>query len=584
MVLNCKKCSQSIINAVKKHPLMASVIINGIFTTIVLLSCDIRYDTNDDLVMAGIVQGAYGQPDAHTVFINILLGYALSGLSRIFPAIPWYPVFMYACLISSSIIIGYLILKKTVNNLIPISLYLIFLFVFESNLFISPQFTKTAAIMACTGVFLAIDSISSGKINWGKYIGAVLFMLIGMMYRSDMAFLSAAVSMTYLLYHVTKDKFEIKKAILSIAPVIAGLIFGAVLSFAGNKIYTSDTNWAEFEVFQNDRSTLFDYYFFDYGLFSDICDANGLSEENVHHYISTNDFADPDIFTMKAAHELAEARRNMQVFDKFPLESFVEKVMPIGMIKKYDWFKMSIAIAILLILLDKRQLIWTVINMLGVTAIEAWLFWNLRFMIERVDISIVFTAVLSSLLIGADYAEKAPEIKANTDKGRMQLGYSVTTTVLVCVVLGVSVAHFANEVSENYQESVKRAESMSEAEEICTMIENDKEHLYVRSILCDNPWECAYSIWANPESTFVDNVLLLGGWMTYSPITDRIKDNYGVSNPYRDIVNNDKVLLLSISANPQGTVDYINRNYGYNAELELVDEIGKAEIYRIVTK
>ena len=196
-----------------------SAVINGIFATIILCTCDIRYDTNDDFVMAGIVQGAYGQPNPHTVYINILLGYALSRLSRIIPAIPWYPVFMYACLISSSIIIGYLILKKTVNNLIPISLYLIFLFVFESNLFISPQFTKTAAIMACTGVFLAIDSISCGKINWGKYIGAVLFMLIGMMYRSDMALMSAAVTMTYLLYYVTMEKIKIKKAIFSIAPV-----------------------------------------------------------------------------------------------------------------------------------------------------------------------------------------------------------------------------------------------------------------------------------------------------------------------------------------------------------------------------
>lgn len=583
MVLNCKKCSQSIINAVQKHPLMTSVIINGIFTTIVLLSCDIRYDTNDDLVMAGIVQGAYGQSNPHTVFINIILGYFLAGMSRIMPFIPWYPVFMYVCLVSSSIVIGYLILKKTSNNLIPISLYLIFLFVFETNLMISPQFTKTAAIMACTGVFLAIDSISRGKIDWGKYIGAVLFIFIGIMYRSDMAFMSAAVTMTYLLYCVTKEKFKIKRAVSIATPVIIGLLLGALLSYAGNRIYLSNSNWAEFEVFQNDRSTLFDYYFFDYGLFSDICDANGLSEENVHHYISTNDFADPDIFTMQAAHELADVRRNMQVFDKFPLEAFVEKVMPVGMIKKYDWFVLSIAIAFLLIILDKRQLIWTAINVVGIVAIEAWLFWNLRFMIERIDISIVFTAVLSSLLIGADYAEKAPKIKANTDKGRIQFGYSLVTTALVCGVLGVSVVHFVNEVSDNCHESVKRAESMSEAEEICSMIENDKEHLYVRSVLCDNPWECANSIWNNKVGAW-ENSLPLGDWLSYSPVTDKIKENYGISNPYRDIVNSDKVLLLSISANPQETVDYINRNYGYNAELELVNEIGKAKIYSIVTK
>lgn len=579
-----KSYYNKIVEIIRKHPLLSSAIITGVFTTVILCVCDIRYDVNDDMVMANIVQGGYGKPDPHTVFINILLGYILSGLASVMPIIPWYPVVMYICLVSSLVAIGFLLCKKISNNLLSVGFFVLFLLIFGANLLMSPQFTKTAGILACTGIFLVVDSTNRGKICKGEFVAALLFVSFGVLYRQDMAFLCIAVTMTYLLYYITKGKFEIKKVLTAVASVAVCVAVGGILMFAGSRIYLSDPAWAKYEVFQDDRSILFDFYFFDYGLFSEVCDANGLSEENVQYYLSTNDFADTDIFTMEAAHELAMARSEIKVFDEFPVKEFLKKVMPGGMLKNYGWFALSIATAVMLILLDRRQFIWALINAIGITAIEAWLFWNLRFLIERVDISIVLTAVLSALLIGADYSVKKPknDVEAKGKKGLYV--YSLLTSVLALILVAVGLVHFGKEIGDNRDKSAKRTESFSEAAEVCNMVANDKEHLYIRSVMCDNPWECAYDIWRNSQKGSLENVLPLGDWLTYSPITEIIKENYGISNPYRDIIDNDKVYLLSIDANPGRMEEYIERNYNSEAKIKLLKEEGKAKIYRVFTE
>ena len=567
------------IGIIKKHPLLSSVIINGIFTTIVLITCDIRYDTNDDLVMAGIVQGAYGQPDPHTVYINILLGYVLSGMSRLIPTIPWYPVTMYLCLIVSNIVIGYLLIGKTKAGLFQLNLFFIYLFVFGSNLLIKPQFTKTAAVLTISGIVLMLDSVQTNRVCKKKCAAGIALISLGFIYRKDMASLCAAVSATYFLYFITKEKFE-KKRLLSIigVSVLAICICGLTL-FIGDYIYKSDSEWATYEKFQNDRSKLCDYYWLDYDTYKEVCDANGISKENLDYYASTNDFADPDIFTVEVAANLANSKENPMSLKDFPLRRFLKEIFPGGMLKYYDWCWVLTVISIGIVLINKRNLKWTIINFVGITAVEAWLSYNLRFLIERLDISIFITVVVGSFAIASDYGT----VTEQDSEGKRNRVHSFIILLLIALCLGLGIYYSVYCILNNHENAKSRFQTFSEAQAICDYIEEDKGHLYIRSVLCDNPWECAYDIWDNSSNRLMSNVASLGGWMTYSPIMEEINEHYGVANPYKDLVNNDKVYLINIDGNPFATIDYINRNYQPEAKLDLVKEIGKAQIYRVIT-
>ena len=565
---------------IRNHPLLTSIIINGVFLTIILCTCDIRYDTNDDFVMACIVQGAYGRPDPHTVYINIIMGYVLSGLSSLIPAIPWYPVIMYVCLVVSNIVIGYLLIGKTKAGLFQLNLFFIYLFVFGSNLLIKPQFTKTAAVLTISGIVLMLDSVQTNRVCKKKCAAGIALISLGFIYRKDMASLCAAVSATYFLYFITKEKFE-KKRLLSIigVSVLAICICGLTL-FIGDYIYKSDSEWATYEKFQNDRSKLCDYYWLDYDTYKEVCDANGISKENLDYYASTNDYADPDIFTYEVAASLANAKENPMSIKDFPLRRFIKEIFPGGMLKYYDWFVIMTFFSIVIALTNKRNLKWILINVVGITVIEAWLSYNLRFLIERVDISIFLTAVVGTFAIASEYGvavNQDPEDKRNRT-------YSFAISLLTTICLVFSIYYSVNCILKNCEQSKSRIQSFGEAQVICDYIEEDKEHLYIRSVLCDNPWESAYNVWNTSFNDKLENSLPLGDWLTYSPLTERIKENYCITNPFKDIVDNDRVYLMDIAGNPQATINYINRNYEMGAGLHLVKEIGKAKIYSIISK
>ena len=81
----------------------------------------------------------------------------------------------------------------------------------------------------------------------------------------------------------------------------------------------------------------------------------------------------------------------------------------------------------------------------------------------------------------------------------------------------------------------------------------------------------------------LSNFYLLGSWTVNTPITNQVLREYGVENPYRDAIDNEKVYILD-SANNAELLRYIQENYNEAARLEAVKEIGNYTVYSVVTK
>ena len=93
-----------------------------------------------------------------------------------------------------------------------------------------------------------------------------------------------------------------------------------------------------------------------------------------------------------------------------------------------------------------------------------------------------------------------------------------------------------------------------------------------------------YDIWEVGEKACGSNCSALGTWRCQTPIVKAKLAEYGISNPYRDMVDNPNVLLLCISGTHLNRVlTHIQDHYEASAVAVNIDTIGDFAVYRIVT-
>jgi hypothetical protein len=114
------------------------------------------------------------------------------------------------------------------------------------------------------------------------------------------------------------------------------------------------------------------------------------------------------------------------------------------------------------------------------------------------------------------------------------------------------------------------------------MIAEDKEHLYLCTIDVLGTGVASNPFYVGKEGE-LSNYYVMGGWTVNTPITNQVLRNYGVENPYRDAIDNDKVYIVD-TENPKLLERYIQDNYNENAYLELYSDENAIYIYRVVTK
>ena len=74
----------------------------------------------------------------------------------------------------------------------------------------------------------------------------------------------------------------------------------------------------------------------------------------------------------------------------------------------------------------------------------------------------------------------------------------------------------------------------------------------------------------------------LGGWSAKTPVYSAALDQYQVKNPFRDLINSEKVYIIDNKIDD--TVEYIQKHYDENAQAIMVSEIGSYKVYSIQSK
>ena len=520
------------------------------------------FETNDDIVFAELGSGLRGVKDAHLVFQNYGLGMIYRFLYGVTGRLPWYTIVQYMILFAAFTVVTYVLISR-LGEISGLCLFVILACGFGYEGYIHLQFTKTAGIAAAAAVFLLLHLLEQEKYSWRGIAGGILLAVIAYMYREDQFWASCGLMAgAGLLFLFDLRKYRNKKLRrLGICVLTFGVL---LLSVFGVDRWDSSkyrsAEWKEYQEFNQLRSELLDYGFPDYDSNQEIYEELGISREAYKLYKSWN-FNDTEKFDTEVMKKLVDLKQKRPLTIR-TVTAFLRR-FPSDLLRMPMFYFFAV-FAVLWLLCGKKD-VFSVISVLAecllLVAVYFYLYYQGRYMVNRVDVGLWFSACLVMLWIFS-----SGEVRYMNTKVSVLL-------CMICVALGQFMMYTDWRLATS---SIPEARVSQRA--VLETIGTDKEHTYLAKsgmlseIVCYGPFD------RMPEN-LLDNVYWFGGWECRTPGYTRAMEVHGIINPYRDVVNNENIYL--VDDNIDLTLKYIRQYYAENAEAVFVKTIGNVDVYQI---
>ena len=520
------------------------------------------FETNDDIVFAELGSGLRGVKDAHLVFQNYGLGMIYRLLYGVTGRLPWYTIVQYMILFAAFTVVTYVLISR-LGEISGLCLFVILACGFGYEGYIHLQFTKTAGIAAAAAVFLLLYLLEQEKYSWWGIAGGILLAVIAYMYREDQFWASCGLMAgAGLLFLFDLRKYRNKKLRrLGICVLTFGVL---LLSVFGVDRWDSSkyrsAEWKEYQEFNQLRSELLDYGFPDYDSNQEIYEELGISREAYELYKSWN-FNDTEKFDTEVMKKLVDLKQKRPLTIR-TVTAFLRR-FPSDLLRMPMFYFFAV-FAVLWLLCGKKD-VFSIISVLAecllLVAVYFYLYYQGRYMVNRVDVGLWFSACLMMLWIFS-----SGEVRYMNTKVSVLL-------CMICVVLGQFMMYKDWRLATS---SIPEARVSQRA--VLETIGTDKEHTYLAKsgmlseIVCYGPFD------RMPEN-LLDNVYWFGGWECRTPGYTRAMEVHGIINPYRDVVNNENIYL--VDDNIDLTLKYIRQYYAENAEAVFVKTIGNVDVYQI---
>lgn len=539
-------------------PLISNFLILGAMAAFMRPS----FETNDDIVFAELGSGLRGVKDAHLVFQNYGLGMIYRLLYGATGRLPWYTIVQYMILFAAFTVVTYVLISR-LGEISGLCLFVILACGFGYEGYIHLQFTKTAGIAAAAAVFLLLYLLEQEKYSWWGIAGGILLAVIAYMYREDQFWASCGLMAgAGLLFLFDLRKYRNKKLRrLGICVLTFGVL---LLSVFGVDRWDSSkyrsAEWKEYQEFNQLRSELLDYGFPDYDSNQEIYEELGISREAYELYKSWN-FNDTEKFDTEVMKKLVNLKQKRPLTIR-TVTAFLRR-FPSDLLRMPMFYFFAV-FAVLWLLCGKKD-VFSVISVLAecllLVAVYFYLYYQGRYMVNRVDVGLWFSACLVMLWIFS-----SGEVRYMNTKVSVLL-------CMICVVLGQFMMYKDWRLATS---SIPEARVSQRA--VLETIGTDKEHTYLAKsgvlseIVCYGPFD------RMPEN-LLDNVYWFGGWECRTPGYTGAMEVHGIINPYRDVVNNENIYL--VDDNIDLTLKYIRQYYAENAEAVFVKTIGNVDVYQI---
>ena len=548
---------------IEKHreKLWFSVLVNILLLLILLLVFRPVYETNDDMGMANMVNGAKGVYDPHLVFSHYLLGLFLSCLYRMTDRITWYPVIQYCVLFASFTAVTY-VWNRRRKRAADVWICALFLVVFSYEGYIRLQFTKTAGIVSAAGMFLLFYAITQERIQRKAFLAGMLLACAGFMYRMNQFFAEGLLMTGIGVYQLLRLRelprgSRLKRLLLYIGTF--GFLVAVVLGLHRYEqhVYGSSQEWQEYLTYNKLRGKLYDFGFPGYKENKEAYREMGISSAAYNMYRSWNHM-DTERFTTELMTQIRELQPEKSIDGAFIREFF--GVFPVS------FFTISVFYCFLLLVLywlfwgrhGGAEIITVVYESVIVLFLYFYLYYVGRYLHNRVDVGIWFAVSLIMLWI---YREERHRFHSRTG---------------MVLFLGAVLLY---QRSWKTDWRISNSDAVMQRERaVIGAIHNDSEHLYLTKVKTVS-FANSYGVFDRIPFGMAMNTYSLGGWASKSPVYSSVLSQYGVINPFRDMVGNEKVYLIDDDID--ATMDYIHKYYDKDAEAVEAFELFPYQVYQI---
>lgn len=537
------------------------------------------FEENDDTHIAMIAEGAYSGREYHLIYVNVILGRIYNFFYSIMPEIRWHTVLQYVFIFLAYVSVTYVISKHKYG----ITLSLIAVLATFYELYVSLQYTKTAAFLCAVGIILfyefardgallarnnltvlneASKNLKAERIFYG--VCGFLYIVYGALLRPE-GLMFAAVPLVFIgLLELVRTKAILQYLYVFIPTVIA--IF--IVLFVNNLSYKNDSAWSSFMDYNKARMQLTDYrydilYYPDNG---EKLENIGVSENDAL-IIVTYQFGDDNIVTTDYMKNISDA------FGRKPFTFKVVRMLWGRIIEEVSRMSVELPALICLIALllcviiiersrsnseyikDASRKFYTMLGM-GIICAAAIVYFEYSGRWSHRLVAALFIPTIFGICYMLDGGIDSRESNAIIFGGNYR-DISVHIMIITLLIsVGFNVYCYYGNINE--YNSVKDDYILAKEELKC--IREDKDTLYVfDTFTFQNSFK--YDVFnANKENEY-DNLVSCGSWFMNSPVTKRVCEKYGYSNPYDALINNSGNAVLIDNFYPKEKALFLSEHY-----------------------
>ena len=551
-----------------KRAITYSLAINLFFLALCLIFGDLKFGAIDDYFMAARLTGALGTDyNPHLIFVNAIYGYALLPLYHLFPKVGWYYIGEMFSVFLSFTVIGYVLLQRCGERWGAI-LATLFTALFASDFYLVVQFTQCASILSAAGMLLfAYGVVKPSSTDCRAPGGArndikktvpfalgVLLMLWGSVMRWQ-AFLMGMPFFCLGMLFFFKDCWKVKWR------VIAGLAILFVGAFAvhnwDKKIYQAP-EYADFVKFQGPRVTFGDNSNYNQNAVYEDAEELGLSGKDMH-MLTEWVLYDTEVYSVDSLARYASLispyrdKNEVRLIPKNLLNALAHSLRsPLFWV----WF----AFCIIVYCTQRRKFLYLWSSLALILALLAYLLAMGR-LVYRVESGFwLYAAVLAVPLFG----------RFTLDIPR-KLAYSILAIIAVANIFTYATS---GEMVRDPSSGAMRTlaiEDTTDYTQVFDYIDSQPDKMFLLSM---NAF-MRFSHHRNPPYLAEPigqyrRTVSFGYWTPYLPeVTDALND-FGVTNPIKDVVH-DNVIVL----NEPHLVDFLQRHYYDSVTADTLKEIGE---------
>ena len=376
------------------------------------------------------------------------------------------------------------------------------------------------------------------------------------------AALMTGIGLFVLLRMARKGPHGLLRGMLPYLKVFA--LFGlCVLVLYGIDLYSYRLHprWLEYSRYNDLRSDLMDYGIPDFGANEELYSELDIDSNAFLLYSGWN-YNDPDKLSPEIIETLLERQPKRQL-GLSVIKDFL-KEFPAKYFHTYTFYPFLILGVLWLFCgYHRREDILSVLYVIVLFGLfYFYMYFTRRYAINRVDAGLWLALALTAFWF--------------LDARRMN--FSPQTAGIFCLcLLAVNQSNWKDHWHIYHrQDAAAREETRSFVEELA----QDRDHLYLVKIgymLTSK----AYGMFDRmPEGT-LDNIYLMGGWDCSTPEAQDSAALYGVTNPYRDMIDNPAVYIVDDKIDL--TLAYLQKYYAPEAKAVLIRKSDGRNIYQIVT-